>query len=145
MILKNSNIRVTFWKSCMISQFMKLVHTGDLLFQGYLLLLIWFQNVLLSPYISWMFSDTFFRIICLILRNRLLELWTLFFGYILPRLHQWNVCLLLELMLQIVGSSNLPGDMENAPTIYETIDIQSAFGEWKWIPKKSSNRELDFW
>ncbi|KAH0743624.1 hypothetical protein KY290_031617 [Solanum tuberosum] len=50
---------------------------------------------------------------------------------------------LLELMLQTVDSSNFPGDSENAPTIYETIDMHSAFDDWKPILKKLSNREPD--
>ncbi|KAK6784776.1 hypothetical protein RDI58_018231 [Solanum bulbocastanum] len=50
---------------------------------------------------------------------------------------------LLELMLQTVDSSNFPGDSENAPTIHETIDMHSAYDDWKPILKKLSNRELD--
>ncbi|KAH0655973.1 hypothetical protein KY285_030855 [Solanum tuberosum] len=49
----------------------------------------------------------------------------------------------LELMLQTVDSSNFAGDSENAPTIYETIDMHSAFDDWKPILKKLSNREPD--
>ncbi|WMV38776.1 hypothetical protein MTR67_032161 [Solanum verrucosum] len=50
---------------------------------------------------------------------------------------------LLELMLQTVDSSNFPGDSENAPTIHETIDMHSAYDDWKPILKKLSNREPD--
>lgn len=50
---------------------------------------------------------------------------------------------LLELMLQSVDSLNFPGDSENAPTIHETIDMHSAYDDWKPILKKLSNREPD--
>ncbi|XP_060187122.1 uncharacterized protein LOC132616605 isoform X2 [Lycium barbarum] len=50
---------------------------------------------------------------------------------------------LLELMLQTVDSSNLPRDLENALTINETIDMHSAYDDWKPILKKLSNREPD--
>ncbi|XP_059282544.1 uncharacterized protein LOC132036264 isoform X2 [Lycium ferocissimum] len=50
---------------------------------------------------------------------------------------------LLELMLQTVDSSNLPGDSENALTINETIDLHGAYDDWKPILKKLSNREPD--
>ncbi|XP_055823518.1 uncharacterized protein LOC129892020 [Solanum dulcamara] len=50
---------------------------------------------------------------------------------------------LLELMLQTVDSSNLPGDSENAPTIHETIDMHSSYVDWKPMLKKLSNREPD--
>ncbi|KAJ8568618.1 hypothetical protein K7X08_028151 [Anisodus acutangulus] len=50
---------------------------------------------------------------------------------------------LLELMLQTVDSSNLPGDTENALTTHETINMHSAYDDWKPILKKLSNREPD--
>lgn len=50
---------------------------------------------------------------------------------------------LLELMLQTVDSSNLPVDSENALKIRETIDMHSAYDDWKPILKKLSNREPD--
>lgn len=51
--------------------------------------------------------------------------------------------MLLELMLQTVDSSNLPGDSENAPRLHETVDMHNAYDDWKPILKKLSNREPD--
>ncbi|KAJ8532648.1 hypothetical protein K7X08_012571 [Anisodus acutangulus] len=50
---------------------------------------------------------------------------------------------LLELMLQTVDSSNLPGDTENALTIHENVDMHNAYDDWKPILMKLSNREPD--
>ncbi|PHT40517.1 hypothetical protein CQW23_19371 [Capsicum baccatum] len=45
---------------------------------------------------------------------------------------------LLELMLRMIDSSNLPG---NVLTIHETIEMNTAYNHWK--PKKGKKRQLD--